>query len=112
VATEGFELDHVPPVVVLAHMAEDPIQTGSVPEIVCGVGAETVTVWVAVNTQLPTVTEYDMTEVPTAIALTCPEVEPTVAIEGSELVHVPPVVVLVQTSDVPTHSGVVPVMVS
>ena len=57
VATAGVALDHVPPVVVLVHVAVVPSHNGVVPVIVWAVGAIIVTVCVAVLTQLPTVTE-------------------------------------------------------
>ena len=56
VATEVVALDHVPPVVVLDHVAELPCQIGVVPVIVCGVSAVMVTSLVAVFTQPLTVT--------------------------------------------------------
>ena len=52
-----------------------------------------------------------MVAVPADTPVTVPFDDPTVAIEGDELVHVPPVVVLVQIWDEPTQIGVVPVIV-
>jgi len=57
VATAGVSLVHVPPDVVLVHVSEEPIQTGVAPVIVCATGAEIVTVFVAVLTHPPVVTE-------------------------------------------------------
>jgi hypothetical protein len=57
VATAGFALDHVPPVVVLVQICDEPVQIGVVPVIVCAIGAVIVTVFVAVLTQPPTVIE-------------------------------------------------------
>jgi len=56
-AIPGVLVVHVPPVVVLDHVWEEPIHIGVVPEIVCGTGAVMVTVLVAVLTHPPTVTE-------------------------------------------------------
>jgi len=53
VATPGIELVQVPPLVVLAHVAVEPIHNDGVPEIVWGTGAVMVTVFVAVLTQVP-----------------------------------------------------------
>jgi len=50
-------------------------------------------------------------EVPADTPVTVPFDDPTVAIEVAELVHVPPVVVLVHVWDEPIQIGVVPVMV-
>ena len=49
--TTGVALDHVPPAVVLDHIAFAPIHSAFVPIIVCATGADTVTVCVAVLTQ-------------------------------------------------------------
>ena len=95
VATAIVPLAHVPPVVVLVHVCAEPIQIGVVPVIVCTIGAVIVTVFVAVLTHPPTLTEYVMTEVPAVTPATTPVVEPTVAIAVAELVHVPPAVVLI-----------------
>lgn len=110
-ATAGVSLDHVPPDVVLVHVSEEPIQTGVAPVIVCVTGAEIVTVFVAVLTHPPMVTEYVMTAFPADIPVTRPEDAPAVAMAGMSLVHVPPVVVLVHVCEAPMHIGVVPVMV-
>jgi len=48
VAVAGEELVHVPPLVVLVQVAVEPTHRGVVPFIVCAVGAETLTVLVAV----------------------------------------------------------------
>ena len=52
-----------------------------------------------------------MVAVPADTPETVPFDDPTVAMAVEELVHVPPVVVLVQVWDKPTQIGVVPVMV-
>jgi len=57
VATDGVPLVHVPPVVVLFHVAEPPTHNGVVPVIVWATGAVIVTDLLAVFTQPPTVTE-------------------------------------------------------
>jgi len=44
VATEVAELDHVPPVVVLVHVWEEPLQIGVVPDIFWVTGFPIVTV--------------------------------------------------------------------
>lgn len=49
------ELVHAPPVVVLVHVCDEPIQIGVVPVIVWVIGAVMVTVFVAVLTQPPVV---------------------------------------------------------
>ena len=49
--------------------------------------------------------------VPAEMPVTEPFDDPTVAMAVAELVHVPPVVVLVQVWDEPIQIGVVPVMV-
>jgi len=108
VATTGVPLVQVPPVVVLVHVATEPIHIGVVPAIVCGIGAITVTVCEAVLTHPPTVTEYVITEVPADTPVTTPVMPSAVAIAGVPLVHVPPVVVLVHVAIDPTHIGVVP----
>ena len=57
VATAGVPLVQVPPPVVLVHVWLEPIHIGVAPVIVCAVGPDIVTVWVAVLTQPPVVTE-------------------------------------------------------
>ena len=57
VALAGVALDHVPPAVVLVHVVVNPIHNGVVPVMVWATGAFTVTVFVVVLTQPPTVTE-------------------------------------------------------
>jgi len=57
VATVVAELVQEPPVVVLVHVWDEPIHIGVVPVMVCAVGAVIVTVFVAVFTHPPTVTE-------------------------------------------------------
>jgi len=52
-----------------------------------------------------------MVDVPADTPKTTPVVEPTVATAVAELVHVPPVVVLVQVSEEPTQIGDVPLIV-
>jgi len=52
-----------------------------------------------------------MVDVPADTPVTVPLDDPTVAIEVAELVHVPPVVVLVQVWEEPAQIGVVPVIV-
>jgi len=52
-----------------------------------------------------------MSEVPAVTPVTTPLTAPITATPGTELVHVPPVVVLVQVCDEPMQTGVVPVMV-
>ena len=52
-----------------------------------------------------------MVDVPADTPKTTPVVEPTVATAVAELVHVPPVVVLVQVWEEPAQIGVVPVIV-
>jgi hypothetical protein len=111
VATAGVALDQVPPAVVLVQFAVEPIHIGVVPVIVCGVGALTVTVCVAVFTQPPIVTEYVITDVPALIPVTSPVAAPTVATAGVALDHTPPAVVLVHVVVEPTQIGVVPVIV-
>jgi len=54
-ATPGIPLYQVPPLLVLAQGAVDPIHKGVCPVIVCDVGIFTVTVRVAVFTQTPPV---------------------------------------------------------
>jgi len=56
VATPEFELTHVPPLFVLDHVAEAPTHNAGTPEIVSAVGADMVTVCVAVLTHAPDVT--------------------------------------------------------
>jgi len=111
VAMSVAELVHVPPVVVLVHACELPTQMGVVPAMVCVIGAVMVTVLVAVFTHPPTVTEYVMVAFPADTPVTVPFEAPTVATAVDELVHVPPLVVLVHVWDEPTHIGVVPVIV-
>jgi len=57
VATPEDALAHVPPLVVPVHVAVEPTHTGVVPVMVCAIGAEIVTVLVAVLTQAPVDTE-------------------------------------------------------
>jgi len=111
VAIEVAELDQVPPEVVLIHCSDDPIQIGVFPDMVWATGAVIVTVFVAVLTHPPMVTEYVIVAVPADTPVTVPFDEPTVAIDVAELVHVPPVVVLVQVWEEPIQIGVVPVIV-
>jgi len=111
VAIVVAELVHVPPVVVLVHVWLEPIQIGVVPVMVWATGAVMVTVFVAVFTHPPTVTEYVIVDVPADTPVISPVEDPTVATEVAELDHVPPVVVLVQVWDEPIHTGVVPEMV-
>jgi len=70
----------------------------------------TVTVLVAVPVHPEIFTEYVISDVPAATAVITPEEAPTVAIDEAELVHVPPVFVLVQFAIDPTHKGEVPVI--
>jgi len=56
-AIPGVPLVHVPPVVVLVQVWEEPVQTGVIPVMVCDTGAVIVTVFVAVFTQPPRETE-------------------------------------------------------
>jgi len=111
VATAGELLVQVPPVVVLIHDCEAPMHIGVIPVIVCVMGAVIATVLVAVLTQPPTVTEYEITAVPAVTPVTMPVDASTVAMAGAVLVHVPPVVVHVHVWDDPIHTGVVPVIV-
>jgi len=110
VATEVAELDHVPPVVVLVHVWEEPLQIGVVPDMVWLTGADMVAVFVPVLVQPPVVTVYEINAVPALIPVTNP-VDPTVATPVAELLQVPPLVVVVQIAEVPAHMGVVPVIV-
>jgi len=57
VAIDGNVLVHVPPLVVLFHVAVDPTHSDGVPVIVWAVGADIVTVREAVFVQAPVVTE-------------------------------------------------------
>jgi len=92
-AIDGTELVHVPPPVVAVQVVVEPIQIGVVPLIVCAIGAETETVFDAVFKHPPTVTLYVINEVPALTPETIPFEVPIVAIDISELVHVPPGVV-------------------
>jgi len=56
-ATPGVELVQVPPLVVLVHVCDEPIQIGVVPVMVWGTGDVMVTICVAILTHPPTVTE-------------------------------------------------------
>ena len=56
-AIDGNVLVHVPPLVVLFHVAVDPTHSDGVPVIVWAVGADIVTVREAVFVQAPVVTE-------------------------------------------------------
>jgi len=51
-----------------------------------------------------------MMVVPAATPLTTPEVDPIVATEVDELLHIPQVVALLKVLVVPTHTDVVPVI--
>jgi len=110
-AIAGALLVHAPPLVVLYHCSEEPIQIGVFPEIVCVTGAVMVTVFVAVFTHPPTVTEYVMVAVPADTPDTMPVDDPTVATEVAELDQEPPGVVLVQVWEEPVQMGVEPAMV-
>jgi len=110
VAIAVAELVHVPPVVVDVHVWDDPVQTGVVPLIVCVMGDEIVTIFVPVLTHPPIVTVYVIREVPALTPVTTPLEVPTAATAGVSLVHVPPVVVLVQVCEEPIQIGVVPVI--
>mgnify|MGYP006910069263 CR=1 FL=1 len=111
VATPEEALFHVPPLVVLVQAAVEPTHTGVVPVMVCVIGAEIVTVLVAVLTQAPEVTLYEINAVPALIPVTTPVEEPMVATPEEALVHVPPLVVLVHVAVEPTQTGFVPEMV-
>lgn len=84
---------------------------GVVPDMVCVTGAVIVTVFVAVLTHPPTVTEYVMTDVPAATPFNKPVDDPMVATPVDELVQVPPLVVLVHNAEELIHIGVVPEIV-
>ena len=111
VAIPVLLLDHVPPLVVLLHVADDPLQITVDPAIVCGVGAVIVTVFVAVLTQPLTVTEYVINDVPAETPVTMPEEEPIVATPVLPLVHVPPLEVLDKVPVAPEQIEVVPEIV-
>lgn len=111
VATPEEVLVHVPPLVVLVQAAVEPTHTGVVPVMVCVIGAEIVTVLVAVLTQAPEVTLYEINAVPALIPVRTPVEEPMVATPEEALAQVPPLEVPAHVAVEPTHTGVVPEMV-
>jgi len=57
VAMAGVALVHVPPEEVLVQVWDDPMQTGVIPVMVCGIGAVMVTIFEAVLVHPSMVTE-------------------------------------------------------
>ena len=111
VAIEVALLLHEPPVPVVVKVVVAPGQSVEAPVIVPADGAAATTiVRVAVAVPQVLVTEYVIVAVPTAIPVTIPEAL-IVAIEGAELDHVPPVVVLVNVVVEPAQTVDAPVIV-
>jgi hypothetical protein len=82
---------HVPPLVALPRLVVKPLHTCNVPVIAFGNGFTEI----VFTTVQPAPRVYVITLFPAATPVTTPVVEPIVAIDALPLLHVPPVVVLV-----------------
>ncbi len=111
-ATAGSELDHVPPGVVLVHVSVEPTHNDVNPVNVCGRVVVIVIVCVAETVHDPTVTVYVIRDVPAEIPVIKPELASILAIEGFELVQVPPEVVLAHVVVDPSQIEAGPEIVS
>jgi hypothetical protein len=106
VATDVLLLLHVPPPVALDNVVVAPTQTDNVPVIAAG-NEFTVTTLVAAHPVTGSV--YDIVDVPAVIPETTPVPEPTVATVIVVLLHVPPLVALLNDVVDPAHTDAVPV---
>jgi hypothetical protein len=102
VATEGLLLPQTPPAVMSVRVVDDVM----IPAIGAG---SALTVASLVATQ-PEVSVYVIVVVPTDIPVTTPVDEPTRATPTPALDQVPPVAILLNVVDAPTHATAVPVM--
>jgi hypothetical protein len=111
VAIAGVPLLQLPPEVVLLSVIIEPTQTAVGPVIVPALGVE-VTVIDCVSATLPHVLlmVYEIIVVPTAIGIIVP-VEVTLAMPGTVLDHVPPVVASVKVEDEPIQILLTPTIV-
>jgi hypothetical protein len=99
VATDVFELDHVPPEVDEERVVVVPTQVTAVPEMAAGSGF---TVSIAVRVQ-PVPMVYVIIELPEDTAVAIPDEEPMVATDVVPLAQVPPAGVLVNVVELPSH---------
>lgn len=97
---------HVPPVDPSVAVAVAPVHTADAPPIASG-SALTVT---DVLTEQPEPNEYVMVAIPAVTPVTIPVDDPTVAIPGALLVHVPPVTPSLSVVARPMHTCVTPVI--
>ncbi len=103
--TEGLLDDHVPPEEALAKEVEDPTHTVLLPVIDAGT---TLTVICFTDAHPVAVRAYVIVEVPADPPETIPVEEPILAIDGNELLHVPPLVVFEYVTFAPTHKALGP----
>ena len=106
VATAVLLLLHVPPVVGCDKVEDDPMQVFVVPVIAEGAPF---TVAIVVTLQPPGAV-YVMFTVPAVTPVNMPVDAPIVAIAVAPLVHVPPLVALLNVTVWPTHTSAVPVI--
>ena len=110
VATDVVLLLHTPPNVASVRVVVVPAQIVVVPAMDDTEGkVPTVKVVVAVAEPQAPVTEYEIIEAPSDMAVTAP-VLPIVATAGLLLLHVPPLVASVSVVVPPAHSVVMPVI--
>lgn len=104
VACAGLLLLHEPPPVASLSVVVCPTHTTAVPDMAAGV---VFTVNVAVRKH-PVPNVYVMVTVPAATPVTIPDDDPTVAVNTSLLLHVPPLVASVSVLVSPSHTLSVP----
>jgi hypothetical protein len=107
VATERFELLHVPPATASLSVTEAPAHTVDGPAIRPGV----VTTFTVTVEKHPDPSVYVMVTLPAVgPPVTTPEEEPMLATGGLLLLHVPPGVGSDKVTDEPAHTVVGPIM--
>ena len=107
-ATDGLLLVHVPNAVASVSVVVVPWQSENVPNIAVGAGLTTTTAVV----KQPVGNTYDITSLPAETPETNPDEEPTVAIEGVLLNHVPPDVASVKVDEAPGQRNDTPEIIA
>jgi hypothetical protein len=106
-ATPGKALDHVPPAVVEIKGVVAPTHTALLPVIAAGVAFIVTTTFVL---HAPAVI-YVTLAVPADTPVSNPVVNPTLALPGNALTHVPPEISPVRVAVSPAHNIIVPLIV-
>ena len=109
VATAGLLLLHVPPGVASVKANVEPMHTTQ-PDVGQEMGAGNGLTVIVVVTEQPEERVYVIVSIPGDIPITMPDAEPTVAIAGLLLLHVPPPGELLKVMVLPTHTEVGPVI--